>query len=171
MEKMLLVNPDLCTGCNRCAYVCSGTKEDQFQPSKSRIHINNFSANGYSVPSVCFHCPQPDCMKACPEEAIIVENGVVLVDEDFCTGCGECVKHCPYGMIALGEDNLAFKCDLCGGDPSCVKECEFGAIVFQEPEDELKALRLNQMKQRTESGTPEEKRNMLGKNIMAEARG
>jgi len=170
MEKMLLANPDLCTGCNRCAYACSGTKEDQFQPSKSRIHINNFSVNGYSVPSICFHCPKPDCMKSCPEEAIIIENGTVLVDEDFCTGCGECVKKCHYGMIVLGKDKLAFKCDHCQGEPSCVEACEFGALVFQEPDDDLKAMRFSQMKQRTESGTSEEKRNNLGKNIMAEAR-
>ena len=58
MQKILYAIPDLCTGCNRCVYVCSAVKEGKFIPSKSRIHINNFSFNGYSVPSVCFQCPK-----------------------------------------------------------------------------------------------------------------
>ena len=71
MEKLLLAIPNRCTGCNRCTYVCSALKEGMFIPSKARIKINNFAHQGYSVPSICFQCSGADCMKACPEGAII----------------------------------------------------------------------------------------------------
>ncbi|MBW1963469.1 MAG: 4Fe-4S dicluster domain-containing protein, partial [Deltaproteobacteria bacterium] len=121
MEKVLYAIPELCTGCVRCAYVCSALKEGRFIPSKSRIHINNFSLKGYSVPSICFQCPKPDCLKACPEKAIYKdENQVVLIDQEKCNQCGDCVAACPYGMIELKGGGFAYKCDYCGGDPACV---------------------------------------------------
>lgn len=171
MEKILYAIPELCTGCNRCAYVCSSTKEGMFIPSRSRIHINNFSFNGYSVPSICFQCEKPDCLKACPEEAINKdENGVVLIDREKCNGCGDCVAACPYGMIEQDAEGLAYKCDYCNGDPACIKECEPGAIIYQEEEKDLRKLRGLQMKQRREVGGSEEKRQNLGKNIMSAAK-
>ncbi|MCF8068603.1 MAG: 4Fe-4S dicluster domain-containing protein [Desulfobacterales bacterium] len=171
-EKCLITIPDLCTGCNRCVYVCSALKEGQFSPSKARLHINNFSLNGYSVPSVCFQCPIPDCLEACPEKAITKDEqtGIVHVDENSCTGCGKCVTACPYGMIDLNYDQVATKCDLCGGDPSCVKECQFGALLFQEPDRDLKKARNFQRRQRFEGPVAEFKRHQLGENMMAQAR-
>ena len=166
MGKTLYVIADLCTGCNRCVYVCSAVKEGQFRPSKSRIHINNFSLNGYSVPSVCFQCPRPECLEACPQQAIFKdENGVVMVDQQKCDGCGQCVDACPYGMIETDDNGKAFKCDYCGGDPACVKECFPGALVFREEDKSLRKLRGLQMKQRSESGSCEEKRHRMGLNF------
>jgi len=171
MENRLYAIPELCTGCNRCVYVCSAVKEGEFIPSKSRIHINNFSSRGYSVPSICFQCSKPDCLEACPEEAIDKnENGVVCVDQEKCNECGECVVACPYGMMEQDDEKLAFKCDYCGGDPACVKECEPGALVYLEAEKKVLKLRGVQMKQRIESGSPEEKRHQLGLNLLAKAR-
>jgi Fe-S-cluster-containing hydrogenase component 2 len=171
MGKHIFANPELCTGCNRCVYVCSAIKEGLFQPTKARIHINNFPLRGYSVPSVCFHCPKPDCMNACPEGAITKDDdGIVLVNAEKCNGCGDCVDACTYGMIEMGTDDIAFKCDYCGGDPACVKECEPGAIVFVEGDKELRRLNGLQMKQRIDTGSPAEKRHQLGANLMTRAR-
>jgi Fe-S-cluster-containing dehydrogenase component len=65
---------------------------------------HRFSFNGYSVPSICFQCPKPDCLKACPHEAIYKnENEIVLVDKEKCDGCGDYVTACPYGMIEQDE--------------------------------------------------------------------
>ena len=105
MEKHLLALPNRCTGCNRCTYVCAAVKEGMFMPSKARLKINNFPLQGYSVPSVCFQCPKPDCLEACPEEAIFKnERGVVVVNAPMCNGCGDCVTACPYGMIEQYPD-------------------------------------------------------------------
>jgi Fe-S-cluster-containing hydrogenase component 2 len=171
MDNILFAIPDLCTGCNRCAYVCSAVKEGMFIPSKSRIHINNFNLKGYAVPSICFQCPKPECLEACPEEAIYKdETDVVLVDLNKCNGCGDCVTACPYGMIEQDAEGLAYKCDYCNGDPACIKECEPGSIVYHAEDKEQRKLRGLQMKQRIESGNPEEKRHQLGLNILDKAR-
>jgi len=171
VEKVLYAISELCTGCNRCSFVCSAVKEKRFMPSKSRIHVNNFSNKGYSVPSVCFQCPKPECLKACPEKAIYRDKyQVVLIDLEQCNGCGECVDACPYGMIQVDEESRAYKCDYCGGEPACVKECSPGALVYGDSEKELRRLRGIQMKQRIETGSPQEKRHQFGKNLLAMAR-
>lgn len=171
MEKILYAIPNLCTGCERCTYVCSAVKTGRFIPSQSRIHINNFSLNGYSVPSICFQCPKPECLEACPEEAIYKDkNEVIMVDREKCNQCGDCVDACPYGMIVQDQEGLAYKCDYCEGDPACVKECDPGAIVFQDADKEMRKIRGLQMKQRTESGSAQEKRYQLGLKLLATAR-
>jgi len=168
MEKILYAIPDLCTGCNRCVYICSAVKEGAFYPSKARIHNNNFSFNGYSVPSVCFQCPKPDCLKACPREAIYKnEKDIVLVDREKCDGCGDCVTACPYGMIEQDDQGLAYKCDYCDGDPACVKECYPEAIVYRAEDKAMRKLRGLQMKQRMEAATAGEKRRQLGRNLLS----
>ncbi|MFO7749451.1 MAG: 4Fe-4S dicluster domain-containing protein [Desulfobacteraceae bacterium] len=170
MEKLLLVIPNRCTGCNRCTYACSAVKEGMFIPSKARIQINNFAQDGYSVPSICFQCSNADCMKACPEEAIFKnERGVIAINVNKCTRCGECVSACPYGMIEQYESGIPYKCDLCGGSPACVSECNFGALVFKEADKLSKKLRGQQMKQRQAEGNPDEKRHHLADAVLKEA--
>lgn len=167
MEKHLLAIPNRCTGCNRCTYACSAVKEGLFMPSKARMKINNFPLQGYSVQNICFQCPRPDCMEACPVEAIFKnDRGVVVVDVSKCDGCGNCVDACPYGMIDQYVSGKAFKCDLCGGTPACVDECKYGALLFKEADKISRKLRNNQMKQRISAGTAGEKRQRLAQNIL-----
>lgn len=166
MEKYLYCIPNRCTGCNRCTYVCSMAKEGMFQPSKARLRISNFSRQGYSFPHICFHCKNADCMQACPQGAIMVnERDIVVIDAKRCDGCGDCVHACPYGMIEQYASGVAYKCDLCGGNPACVDECHFGALVFKQPDKITRKLRAEQMKQRTSEGTPAEKRHTIAENI------
>ncbi|MCP4022081.1 MAG: 4Fe-4S dicluster domain-containing protein [Desulfobacteraceae bacterium] len=170
MEKLLLAIPNRCTGCNRCTYACAAVKEGMFIPSKARIKINNFAHEGYSVPSVCFQCPNADCMKACPEDAIIKnERGVIAININKCTRCGECISACQYGMIEQYESGVPYKCDLCGGSPACVGECNFGALVFKEADKVSRKLRSQQMKQRQTDGSPDQKRHKLAAVILKEA--
>ncbi len=168
MTAQLLAVPERCTGCVRCATVCSALKEGLFRPSRARLHVTNFPLEGFSAPSICFHCPKANCRKACPEKAISRdEHGAVVVDRSLCNGCGDCVAACPYGMIVLDDEAKAFKCDLCGGDPACVKECEFGALLYEKPEGDLLKARGLQMKQRMpREMSPEEKRRNLAANLL-----
>ena len=170
MEKHLLAIPNRCTGCNRCTYACSAVKEGLFMPARARLQINNFALEGYSVPSVCFQCPNADCMKACPEGAIIKnERGVIAINISKCNRCGECVPACPYGMIEQYESGIAYKCDLCGGNPACAAECHYGALVFKAADKISLKLRGKQMKQRNDSGSPAQKRRQLAVRIMESA--
>lgn len=171
MSQLLFADPDKCTGCNRCAYVCSAVKTGKFAPAKARIQINNFPHKGFSVPSICFQCPGAPCHKACPSDAISRNaDDVVVVDAEKCTACGSCVTACPYGMIELDPQDTARKCDYCGGDPACIKECFPGALVFQEKTPELIKLKGSQMKQRAVEGCPAEKRHQLGKALLSLSR-
>ncbi len=172
MNKALYADPDKCTGCNRCAYVCSATKTGQFAPTRAYIQINNFPHRGFSAPSVCFQCPGAPCHRACPADAISRNvDDVVVVDAEKCTACGSCVAACPYGMIELAENEVAAKCDTCGGDPACVKECFPAALTFAEKTPELTRLKGAQMKQRSNEGSPAEKRTRLGKALLFISRG
>lgn len=172
MTKNLYADPQKCTGCNRCSYVCSAVKTGVFMPGKARIQINNFSHRGFSVPSICFQCPSAPCHSACPTGAISRnENDVVVVDANLCISCGQCVAACPYGMIDFGEQGKSVKCDLCGGDPACVRECYPGALSFEEKNPELVRHKALQMKQRSSQGSPAEKRLALGQAILTLTRG
>lgn len=172
MSKEIFADPDKCTGCNRCGYVCSAVKTGAFNPAVSRIKINNYPHRGYSVPSLCFHCPGAACQKACPVGAISrSEENVVTVDAALCTSCGSCVTACPYGMIELCDGETARKCDYCDGDPACVKECYAEALVFTEKTPDLTKIKGTQMKQRSTEGLPEEKRNNLAHALVKIARG
>ena len=167
MEKHLMAIPNRCTGCNRCTYACSAVKEGMFMPSKARIHVSNMAHEGYSVPSVCFQCPKASCMEACPTGAIFrSERGVVVVDAKKCDSCGDCVSACPYGMIEQYASGIAYKCDLCGGAPACVAECHYGALVFKETDKISLGCRKDQMKRRSKTGEPEEKRRALAVEVL-----
>ncbi len=171
MNKHLFANPDLCTGCGRCTYVCSAVKEGAFIPSLSRIRISNFPLQGYSVPNICFQCPKADCLAACPEQALVRnEAGVVLVVEEKCTGCRACIEACPYGAIELNRNGVAYKCDTCGGDPACVRECHPGALLFEATNGDLVRLRAAQLANRTTQGSPQGRRRQLAQRLMKAAR-
>lgn len=50
-----------------------------------------------------------DCVQACPFEAILMGDGLPVVNYRTCTGCGNCVAACPRGIIsieALHDDPL-----------------------------------------------------------------
>ncbi len=85
-----------------------------------------------------------DCAKACPEEAICINDGIARVYTPNCVGCGICVKTCPNNIIALhkavrstvvscnNKDKGAVTRKACSsgciGCKRCEKACEYDAI-------------------------------------------
>ena len=84
---------------------------------------------------------------ACPNNAIVSEDGCVKVLQERCIGCKSCVVACPYGAMAVvlkevppTADSLfkrpqtkaqALKCDLCRhreAGPACVEVCPTQAL-------------------------------------------
>ena len=67
------------------------------------------------------------------------QDGVVLVDKDYCIGCRYCIQACPYGARFLDpRTHTAEKCTFCyhrvvkGLVPACVEVCPTGARIFGE---------------------------------------
>ena len=52
----------------------------------------------------CIGCVH--CMKACPTEAIRIENGVAIIREDRCVDCGNCLRACPVDAFYVEQDSL-----------------------------------------------------------------
>ncbi len=118
---------DLCTGCGACQLACSNRATGGYSPRLARLKVFTEKENLVNRPLVCTQCENPFCMNSCFFDAIsqVQDTGLVLVDKEKCTGCGNCVAACPDGMIKLDNNKKADKCDMCEGlpEPLCVKYC------------------------------------------------
>ncbi len=96
-------------------------------------------------PKSCLHCQDAPCVTVCPTGASYKrsEDGIVLVNEEACIGCGLCAWACPYGARELdAEAGVMKKCTLCvdriynenlpeiDREPACVRTCPAGARHF-----------------------------------------
>jgi Fe-S-cluster-containing dehydrogenase component len=96
-------------------------------------------------PKSCLHCESAPCVTVCPTGASYkrAEDGIVLVNEDACIGCGLCAWACPYGAREMdGAAKVMKKCTLCidriynetlaeaDRIPACVRTCPAGARHF-----------------------------------------
>lgn len=143
-----------CTGCKTCVIACKdahslsvGTnyrKVIEFVEGNWKKDANGAwvqDVRGYYVPIACNECADPACVKVCPTKAHFKResDGLVLIDEKKCIGCGACAQACPYGAPVLDETaHKMHKCDACadrlaqGLLPICVEACPQRAIEFGE---------------------------------------
>ncbi len=130
MHKAIIANPKKCTGCEVCELVCSASKDKVFNPGMSRIRVVRIEPTIVTA-LACRLCKDAPCVAACPRDALeqSEENGVIMVDEEKCDGCGWCIEACEFGAITLHpERKVVVVCDLCEGDPPCVRFCVRGAL-------------------------------------------
>lgn len=135
----IICDPDKCIGCRICEYVCSATKHGHFDPLYSRIRVVRIEPVTMTA-IACRLCADAPCIIACPRDALSrsEKNGVILVDEDKCDGCGWCVEACDFGAIVLNPTTRhAEICNLCEDQedgPQCVKFCPKEALSLATPE-------------------------------------
>jgi Fe-S-cluster-containing dehydrogenase component len=153
VEYALIVDTKDCVGCYACEVAC---KQEHNLPAGPRwIRVFPVSPKEIEgklqlryVVTHCVHCSQPLCKEVCPVNAISKrDDGIVLVDEELCTGCRECIEACPLGVMQFDEDKgLAEKCDLCveridmGLEPACVAACPSHCIYFGDVSTSIKLL-------------------------------
>lgn len=157
MKKGIIVNLDLCVGCQACYVVCK--QENFVAPNIQWLQIQREEDPQQRIISYfrmgCMHCDDPACLPVCPVKAISKgESGEVLVDSNRCIACGQCLKACPWDVPlfnrsgktsyfdrpALFEPTLqphqqrkvgrAEHCTLCNhrSIPACVEACHLGAL-------------------------------------------
>jgi Fe-S-cluster-containing hydrogenase components 1 len=123
-----------------------------FEPGVAPVTVAGLTVTDTRfVARLCMQCENSPCTAVCPVGATYrTPDGVILVDEDRCIGCGYCVVACPYGaryIVPAGGDmprgvpGVADKCTFCyhrittGRRPACVDACPVGARTFGDLDD------------------------------------
>jgi Fe-S-cluster-containing dehydrogenase component len=171
------IQVDKCIGCGRCVEACKAENDVPREPFYFRTWVERYvfdndgevtvdSPEGgirgflpgeedgevlraFFVPKLCNQCDSPPCVQVCPVGATFkTEDGVILIDTDYCIGCRYCIQACPYGARYLDpRTKTADKCTFCyhritkGQLPACVEVCPTEARVFGELKERASPLR------------------------------
>jgi len=157
----LVIDLDSCVGCHACAVACKqwnttgvvaplsdmtpyGAEASGTWLNRVHTYEAEDGKGGFALhfPRSCLHCDNAPCVTVCPTGASYKRqaDGIVLVDEDLCIGCGLCAWACPYGAREMDEaSGVMKKCTLCADRldnaniepvdrvPACVRTCPTGA--------------------------------------------
>jgi len=161
----LVIDLDTCVGCHACVISCKGWNTENYGAPLSDMdaygehpegtflnRVHSFEVTRDSAPPMvvhfpksCLHCDDAPCVTVCPTGASYkrVEDGIVLVNETDCIGCGLCAWACPYGAREMdAAEKVMKKCTLCvdriynenlperDREPACVRTCPAGARHF-----------------------------------------
>ena len=87
-----------CSGCGVCRLVCALENFRETNPSKAALRIEGrFPEPGDYRIHLCDQCGV--CAEVCPMDAIYMDNGIYIIDEDECNGCMTCVEECPINVV------------------------------------------------------------------------
>jgi Fe-S-cluster-containing dehydrogenase component len=159
--KAFLIDLDKCIGCYNCQIGCKDEHcgNDWMPYAKSQpdvgqfwMHLNEQERGARPhvkvtyTPILCQHCEDAPCMSSCSNEAFYRRaDGLIILDPESCTGCGDCIGACPYHAIFMNTElNIAQKCTGCahlldGGHPisvpRCADNCPTDVIQFGDVSD------------------------------------
>lgn len=150
----MVVDLRKCIGCQACTVSCSMENLPpigQFRTTVLQYEVSqgdDLPPAMLSLPRLCNHCDEPPCVPVCPVQATFQRtDGVVLIDNERCVGCGYCVQACPYDARFINhETQTADKCTFCehrleaGLLPACVESCVGGARVIGDMNDASSAI-------------------------------
>ncbi|MBI5543638.1 MAG: 4Fe-4S dicluster domain-containing protein [Deltaproteobacteria bacterium] len=173
------LNLSVCVGCRQCAEACHRENNHDRATHGSYIRVLEMPRDSMDLarasadydhpvpapgkrymPVQCHQCDKPPCVSVCPVKATWKEqDGLVVVDYDWCIGCRYCEAACPYharrfnfarSVVPAAEVNpdqaylsnrlrpqgVMEKCTFClhrtreGRLPACLEACPAGARVF-----------------------------------------
>ena len=114
---------------------CQGC-EKNCKPSYEYTGIKTCAAAAalYGGPKACSQACVGfgDCVKVCKFDAIHIVDGVAVVDQSKCTGCGACASICPKKVIMIDEAGPAKPVVMCSNEdkgPVAMKECATACIA------------------------------------------
>lgn len=147
-NKLLVLDLTKCTRCDECTRACSDT-----HVGVTRLIREGLRFGSFLVATSCRSCMDPHCLVGCPVDAIHrrpptdEREGLEILIDATCIGCGLCASNCPYGNITMhpaaspvdaqakkAVARRAVTCDLCGSildhneqEVSCVYACPHDA--------------------------------------------
>lgn len=144
---VMVVDVRRCVGCQACTVACA--MENRTPLGEFRTSVGDFEVQGANgprkalLPTLCNHCENPPCVPVCPVGATFQRaDGLVLVNQHRCIGCGYCVLNCPYSARFMNHVSRSVdKCTLCsqrldaGLLPACVETCLGKARIVGDAND------------------------------------
>ncbi len=180
VEFVYALNLSRCIGCRKCVHACVAENNLSREPEMQYIRVLEMprgtmdieqgdhhydrptvpDEDHFYMPIQCHQCANPPCVKVCPVEATWAEeDGIVVVDYDWCIGCRYCEAACPYWARRFNfstpkipkadlNPNMSYlsnrprpkgvmeKCHFClhrtreGRMPACLEVCPTGSRKF-----------------------------------------
>ncbi len=180
VEFVYALNLSRCIGCRKCVHACVAENNQSLSPEIQYIRVIEMprgtmdmeqgdhhyeratvpDEHHFYMPVQCHQCANPPCVKVCPVEATWQdEDGITVVDYDWCIGCRYCEAACPYWARRFNftepkipketlNPDMAYlsnrprpkgvveKCHYClhrtreGKLPACLEVCPTGARKF-----------------------------------------
>lgn len=99
----MVIDLQRCTGCGGCVLSCNSENNVQagvtFSKRETRT-VGKFPNVRFEyIPTLCNHCENAPCVKACPTKAMHKGmGGITMHTPEKCIGCKTCVAMCPYDI-------------------------------------------------------------------------